>query len=331
MTRWSRPISTNCSSGAGNTALELVRSRGRNPLRLSDRGPTEAGGARGGASPRAGPYVLRVRLFYVDDAGDRSNDPEKPFFVLGGFGIDADDFGQFSQLVKGTAEAHGFVFDHPAELKFSHVGKTKNSERSPNWMIRSGLDEAFQRRALVYSCLDTLLSYPSAEVIVVAVDQRKTYGDASPILQAVTPLFERVNYNCRSHKTQGLVFLDEEQAEDKKLRGATRTGSFYLKFDRIIDAISFMPSEESLGVQMADLIAGSFSRYLNLHDSGYVRRVWSCIYSSDDGVIHGYGLKQFPNGRCPELPAAPFPMPDFDLRVEARIETVKSETWWWRP
>ena len=146
-----------------------------------------------------------MRLYYFDDAGDRSGAPDKPpFFTLGGFGIDADDLATLKESVRERALMLGFISQHPFELKFSHVGLNKDRKTNANWMIKSDLRDFPQRRALVYGCLKALVEIPSVRIIVVAVDQRLTYGGQSPILLGVHPLFERINYDCGDHSTGGL-------------------------------------------------------------------------------------------------------------------------------
>ncbi|UQB90879.1 MULTISPECIES: DUF3800 domain-containing protein [Mycobacterium] len=261
-----------------------------------------------------------MRLYYFDDAGDRSGRPDKPpFFTLGGFGIDADQLPLLKGSIQTTAFNLGFNSTYPSELKFSHVGLNRDPDRKPNWMIRSGLTTQVEKRALVIGCLQTLAAIPSVKIIVVGVNQRLTYGGQSPIIHGIHPLFERINYDCREHATGGLVICDEEQADDKRLRDATRSGSFYTRFDKLVDAISFMPSHESIGVQMADLIAGGFNRYLNSEDPGYVRILWPKLRANGAGRVHGFGVKLFPSGTCPNPPDPPWPLPGLDEQVGQRL------------
>jgi hypothetical protein len=78
-----------------------------------------------------------MRVYYFDDAGDRSGRPDKPpFFTLGGFGIDADELPLLKGSIQTTAFNVGFNSAYPSELKFSHVGLNRDPEKKPNWMIR---------------------------------------------------------------------------------------------------------------------------------------------------------------------------------------------------
>lgn len=245
-----------------------------------------------------------MRLFYFDDSGSRVPGKGKPFFVLAGFGIDSDYLPQLRCTVIQQAKLYGMELGYPVELKFHHVATHRdNKPTKPQWMLRAGLTEMHQRRALVYSCLRAALSIPTAEALCVGVNKDRLSSDESAISMAVTLVLERVQMNCRKHQTSGLVLMDEERKEDKALRESLRDGSPFFPYDLIADTIAFMPSEESTGVQIADLVAGGFSRHVNYGDPGYLR---TFAKSADGypGSVMGRGLKLLSNSDNLVWPAA---------------------------
>jgi hypothetical protein len=256
-------------------------------------------------------------MYYFDDSGDRSDDLTRPYFVLGGFGIDADAVAELQDRIRKVARHYGFPLAHPQELKFNQVGRAHdNTPSKPHWMLRAGMLDRDERRAFVYACLRELAETSTVKILAVAVDRRETYGPRKPIVHAIEPLLERIDFDCKDHTTKGLVVCDEEQADDEALRSVTRKGSWYVRFFSIIDTLSFMPSTESIGVQLADLVAGSVSRYLNTGDAGYMRCIWSAFRKNEwDGRVNGYGIKVYPKGSCPHPPAQPVPWPPTDRRV----------------
>lgn len=273
-----------------------------------------------------------MRIYYFDDSGDRSGDPQSPFFVLGGFGIDADQLPLLKRRLLRVTAAYGFHLGHPAELKFNHVGRgSDNKPRKPHWMLRSGLTDRNQRRALVYSCLRETLSIPSVGVLAVAVDQRRAMRQ-KPIEAAIHPLLERVQMDAQKHGTTALVMMDEEQADDRFLRTKLREGSAFIRqFTAIQDTISFMPSEESPGIQVADLIAGSVGRFLNSSDSGYVRTFWRSVISNG-GSVHGAGMKIYPRGQCDSPLHRAAPWSDTDRAIhEYEFKARGSNEVHWNP
>lgn len=239
-----------------------------------------------------------MRVYYFDDSGDRSGDPTKPYFALGGFGIEAARVPELGSKIRAVAERYGMPLGHPVELKFNQVGRSKdNKPRKPHWMIRAGLTDPNERRAFVYSALREAAQVPSVEFLCVVVDQRQLREEAHPLKEALTPLLERIQMNAKKHATHALVLMDEEQADDKALREVMRNGSEFLKYDRILDTIAFIPSEESIGIQVADLAAGAISRYFNSNDPGYVRTFLRSTACSPSGDPNGYGIKVYPFGR----------------------------------
>lgn len=263
-----------------------------------------------------------VRVYYFDDSGDRGKDPNAPYLVVGGFGIDADQLPALKAEVLKVAEKFGFPMSHPSELKFNQVGRKKDDKpNKPHWMIRAGLNDMLERRAFVYAVLRAALRITSVKVLAVAVDQGKTYGSKKPIELAMDPLFERIQMDAVEHSTIALVMMDEEQADDKALRHATRAGSAHVRYTNIMDTISFMPSEESPGIQVADLVAGSIGRYMNYGDPGYLRVFWHKVRAVN-GARDRFGIKVYPSGACLAPAVHPTPWPPLDRSVH-NIEMMR--------
>ena len=273
-----------------------------------------------------------MRIYYFNDSGDRSGDPTKPFFALGGFGIDATQVPELGRRIRSVAERYGMPLGHPVELKFNQVGRSKDNKPSkPHWMIRAGLTNPNERRALVYSALREAAQVPSVEFLSVIVDQRQLREEDHPLKEALTPLLERIQMNAQKHSTQALVLMDEEQADDKALREVMRNGSEFLKYDRILDTIAFIPSEESIGIQVADLAAGAISRYFNSDDPGYVRTFLRSAICSPAGYHNGYGVKVYPRGRftAPSQRTAPWGSVDREVH-QIEFARYPGETLTWR-
>lgn len=273
-----------------------------------------------------------MRIYYFDDSGDRGNDPNVPFLVVGGFGIDADQLPALKKAVTDAANCFGFRVEYPNELKFNQVGRGRDNKPSrPHWMLRAGLSSYAERRALVYAVLRAAARVPTVKILAVAVDQSKTYGSLKAIELAMDPLFERIQMDAIEHDTVAMVMMDEEQADDKALRAATRAGSVHIRYSNLMDTISFMPSEESPGIQVADLIAGSIGRYLNRDDPGYVRVFWDSVRSVH-GVRDRYGIKIYPRGACATPPALPTSWPQPDRNVhEIEMMKIAGKTVTWSP
>lgn len=276
-----------------------------------------------------------MRVYYFDDAGDRAQRTDKdPWFVLGGFGIDAEEIPLLNQLVRNTSSKYGLDLDYPREIKFYHIGKSghgKNPNKR-NWMVDAGLTNMRQRRALGLSVMRHGIYLPSVRVISVAVDRRKLPDGESPVLPAVKLLLDRVQMDLQDFSTSGFVLMDEENAVDKDLRESLRKGSGLIKkYTRIHDTIAFMPSEESPGIQVADLVAGGIARYQNTSDPGFARVIWPRMRHRN-GVQAGYGIKLYPNNPWVVSPPEQLtPWPQFDRDVHEFEFQARGQTIQWSP
>lgn len=240
-----------------------------------------------------------MRLYYFDDSGSRTANKDQPYFVLGGFGISALDLPVLRAGVTQVANSYGMSLRYPVELKASHAGNLKKQDA--NWMLKAGLSEISERRALLLTVLRHLGSIPSVKCIAVvaknqgyAPKKARREDDQSNIIVDTMPLaMERVELDLQDHREVGCVFLDEERGHEPGLRDAFRDGSAFVRRERIVESVAFLPSEESVGVQVADIIAGGVSRWVNSTDPGYARHIWPHLRKYN-GKIQGAGLKTMP-------------------------------------
>lgn len=260
-----------------------------------------------------------MRIYYFDDSGDRAQKSDNsPWFVLGGFGIDAAEVPMMNAHVVNKSRQFGLELEYPKELKFYHIGKAGHGKapHKRNWMVDAGIENPRKRRALGFSVLRFALCQPSVRAFSVAIDRRLLAEGESPVLPAIRLLLDRAQMDLQDFKTDGLVFMDEENALDKELRAALRSGSGLIKkYTRILDTIAFMPSEESPGIQVADLVAGGIGRFLNTGDPGFARVIWPRLRHRE-GVIAGYGIKLAPGKPWLDAPAPQtVPWPEYDRDV----------------
>lgn len=245
-----------------------------------------------------------MRLYYFDDSGSRSNNPSQPYFILAGYGINADDLSDLQDRVRSVAGRYGMELRYPVELKASHAGNIR--KRDKNWMVQAGLKEIHQRRALLLTILREMRGTSSLKCIVVAVanesyepykSKKKNPHNGNQkniIVEAMRYAMERVELDLQDHEDIGCVFLDEERGGEPDLRDEFRFGSKFVQRKSIIETPGFVPSEESVGVQLADLIAGGASRWINSGDPGYARHIWPQLRTYKE-KINGAGLKVVPH------------------------------------
>jgi len=68
------------------------------------------------------------------------------------------------------------------------------------------------------------------------------------------------------------------------------------QYKNLIETVFFVPSELSVGIQLADMVAGSVFRKVEKDDNRFFARISGSIRTSPQGKLEGYGLVKVPRG-----------------------------------
>ena len=102
-----------------------------------------------------------------------------------------------------------------------------------------------------------------------------------------------------------ILFIDPVSPEkDKTLREAYsdlyRNGDLFKRYGHIKDSLNIEHSHHSVGVQMADYLAGAFGSLLNGRDLGkevYRGTIHDIVRKKNDGKVSGYGVREVPGSK----------------------------------
>ena len=97
------------------------------------------------------------------------------YLTLGGFTIAADQVNQFSNLRNDIFEKIPGLGLSGDKLKFNHIGKTTDTEHSPNPLIRQRLDLQF-RIQFAQNSIESFNRIRSREITLTMVDQKYSFG-----------------------------------------------------------------------------------------------------------------------------------------------------------
>jgi hypothetical protein len=123
------------------------------------------------------------------------------------------------------------------------------------------------------------------------------------------PITERFQYHLQDlsksigRKEYGIVVGDHRgQQDDKRLRGHHQkllhsTGEFISKYDHLIEGLFLEPSHLSVGIQLADLVAGAVWRKYERQDDRWFRLLESTLRRGPNGETEGYGIVKMPKKR----------------------------------
>lgn len=120
------------------------------------------------------------------------------------------------------------------------------------------------------------------------------------------PITERFQYHLQDlsrevgSKISGLIVADHRgRADDNRLRLqherlVRKDGVYTSTYTHFVEGLFFTPSHMSVGVQLADMVAGATWRKFERGDESYFNKIAGSFRKSADGNINGYGLVKFP-------------------------------------
>src|SRR5579859_7191376 len=101
-------------------------------------------------------------------------------------------------------------------------------------------------------------------------------------------------------KQYGIIVGDHRgSGEDKRLRAQHQklihsNGGFISNYDNLIETLFLEPSNISIGIQLADMVAGAVWRKYERNDGKWYGAVESSFRRSPDGRVDGYGIIKVP-------------------------------------
>lgn len=120
------------------------------------------------------------------------------------------------------------------------------------------------------------------------------------------PVTERFQYHLQDigkvtgRREFGIVVGDHRGAgDDRRLRGHHEkllhsSSDFTSKYANLVEGLFLHPSNLSVGIQLADMVAGAVWRKFERKDDKYYNLLEPSLRRSKDGVVNGYGLVKYP-------------------------------------
>lgn len=247
-----------------------------------------------------------MQILFIDESGypplPKDKLPaEDSYFVLGGIVIPEDTWPK-------VRDGLNLIKD-----RFSVKGEIKWRYFSPRYTRKDSslLHLDVPRRNLLRDELYGLITaYRAIKIISVIANVNKAYGekckDQSDIYwQSYKQLAERFQYYLQdiskdvgSH-INGIIVCDHLQpSDDNRLRdlhqqmisGGQKHSSNY---KNLVEGLFFAASHHSVGVQLADIVAGAIYRYAK-GDAQFYEKIKANFRKDSKGNISGYGLVKWP-------------------------------------
>lgn len=246
-----------------------------------------------------------MQLLFIDESGTppNANKCDGRYVVIGGLIIpDGVWHGVAQDLRKVKAK-----FGVTREIKWKHFGQAKDDGKNAVFHLTNGQKDEFRtevmkiitsRRALkIIACVTSCES--AYKLKTVQCPDGVYYLTYKGVTERFQYFLQDMSKETGSHQF-GMVISDHRMnVDDEKLRRhhhelVDQSGQTSSKYSNLVESIQFAPSHFSVGLQLADMVAGAISRYFQSNDDRFVRLLLSSFRTSAEGKVEGYGLVKMP-------------------------------------
>jgi len=242
-----------------------------------------------------------MHLCFVDESGtppSRPN-PNQPYFTLGAVIIRDADWLDIANAVRGYSTRNRLR----GELKWRYFSPHNSSAENP--MLGRSAEE---RKALSLELAYIIRKQP-VTIIACVTDVQAAFEYASVNNQqelyhfAYKPLSERFQYFLQDHKSLGITIADHRGRDNDRLFRAHhenltgKSGKTVSGYDRFLEGLFLQDSCHSIGVQLADFVAGAIHRAYSTKDGQLATIMKARVRCKPDGTISGHGIVHHPRDR----------------------------------
>jgi len=245
-----------------------------------------------------------MHILFVDESGTPSKPDavEKSYFVVGAAIVPEHSWHPLRDALLGLKARFGIR----GEIKWRYFAPGNDESRNP----MRGLDAATRNeiRSAIYKIvakdksirtLAAICSPKAAYALPHVEDQGDIYHLA---YKAVTERFQfhLQDISAPGRRELGIVVCDHRGTQDdKRLRAhhekLLHSGAeFVANYKNLVEGLFLQPSNLSIGIQIADLVAGAVWRAYQKQDTQWFDLVKPTLRRSHTGEVNGYGLVKVP-------------------------------------
>jgi hypothetical protein len=245
-----------------------------------------------------------MHLFFVDESGTPpkpTNSQSWPHFVIAGLVMPATDWKGLADEFQSLKRKQNYRVS--GEIKWRHFGE--RSADKENNVSHLTAEEKFSFRKEMF---ELVTKRESMKIISCVSHAPTAYGtgyvkDEEDLYEfTYKPITERFQYFLQGIGANefGMIVSDHRgRKQDDRLRKHHNkliysSGSTTSDYANLIETLFLAPSNHSVGIQFADMIAGAIGRAFNSKDPTFARMLKPAFRKSPDGRTVGWGLVKFP-------------------------------------
>lgn len=246
-----------------------------------------------------------MHLLFLDESGTppRPQHQYPSYFVVGGIVIPETSWHRVRDNLMGIKIRRGIR----GEIKWRYFAPNNDDARNPMRGLpqaeRDSIREEIYRLMASETGIRTLACVASR----VAAYAMPSINSQDDIYHATfKPVTERFQYHLQEiskvsgRKEFGIVVGDHRgSADDRRLRGHHEkllhsSSGFTSNYPNLIEGLFLHPSNLSVGIQLADMVAGAVWRKFERKDEKYYDLLRPSLRKSAGGDEAGYGLVKLP-------------------------------------
>jgi len=245
-----------------------------------------------------------MQILFIDESGTAPSPTGKqPYFIIGGVIIPDTVWRPVKHELDAIKNAYGIH----GEIKWRYF--SPHNTDAENTMLHLSQDDKDEVRTKIYKILTSRRSIKALSVVtsVPAAYAVNNVDDADDLYQfTYKPITERFQYYLQDLEREsgqpnnGIIVCDHRgPKDDKRLQALhqrllNESAEHFSKYENLIEGLFIAPSHWSIGIQLADMVAGAVYRKYVAGDDRFFNQVESTFRKSPGGNIEGYGLVKHP-------------------------------------
>ncbi len=246
-----------------------------------------------------------MHILFLDESGT----PPKPGteyprrFLVGGLIVAESVWHAIRDGLQGLKIRHKVR----GEIKWRYFSPSNNDLKNPMRAL-----DPLGRNAIRADVYRLIASHKSVTTMACVVSTKAAYAMPSVTCQddvyalAYKGITERFQYFLQDlsknsgRKEFGLIVCDQRSRKDDSTLIAEHqklvhsTGQFISKYNNLVETVFLVPSHISIGIQLADMVAGAIWRYFERGDDEWFKFVEPTLRRSPSGSTAGFGLIKMP-------------------------------------
>lgn len=246
-----------------------------------------------------------MHLLFIDESGTppKASNTDTMYFVIGGVIIPEDRWAGMREKLVGLKRREHYR----GEVKWRYFAPNNNDEANPmrGW-------EYEKRNAFRNDVFSIITDTKSCKILVCICESPTVYelgnvnSQEDVYFRTYKPVTERFQYLLQDitresgRDTMGMIVADHRgKGDDDSMRLrherlVRETGKYTSTYANFIESLFFAPSHLSIGIQLADMVAGAVWRAQTHHDLTWYNLLRPSFRSAPNGQVDGYGIARFP-------------------------------------